>query len=76
MKIKGRKATAWIIAIIWLSLFVLAIFLFKPESGWSTFFITVIGCFTLMTICYIGGTVWKDYIKSAHFRPELFDGDK
>ena len=76
MKMKGRKAIAWIVSIIWLSAFIGSIYLFKPPVEWATLFIFILGCFTLITIAFIGGTIWKDWIKSKHFKPELFNGEK
>jgi hypothetical protein len=34
-------------------------------------FATCVSAMTLMWIAFIGGTVWKDYIKSVHYKGEL-----
>lgn len=76
MKLQGRKVTAWIVGIVWMTLVSILILIFNIEAGWAPYFIATITCFTFLTTVFIGGTVWKDYIKSKHFKPELFDGKK
>ena len=71
MKMKGRKATAWIVGTIWLTIITILILFFNPDPAYASFFIIVVGCFSFLTAAFIGCTVWKDYIKSAHFQKDL-----
>jgi hypothetical protein len=76
MKLQGRKFWSWIVGVIFLVTMVIVVIIGALDPAYVSYFIAVIACFTLLTMAFIGGTVWKDYIKSKHFKPELFNGDK
>lgn len=40
----------------------------------TVLFSTCISATTLIWMAFIGGTVWKDYIKSAYYKEELDKG--
>jgi hypothetical protein len=71
---KSRKLIAWIVGGTWLTINLLAIYVFKPTSDYVPIVLMSIGAFIFLTCVYIGGTVYKDWIKSKHFRPEFFNG--
>jgi len=69
----GRKFYAGLFAIIVLVyFFTMAIYHF-PEA--LTPWVVVVFAFLVVTICfmYIGGNVWKSWIKSKYFRSELHE---
>jgi hypothetical protein len=72
MKMKGRKATCFIVLItIFTCILVLTIFF--ASNALNIFGSTIIGAMVLTGLAFVGGTVWKDYIKSKHFRKELYE---
>lgn len=70
----GRKAIAWIVGLIWLSLILALIFFVKVPAEWVPVVLSIVAAGLLLTVAFIGGTVWKDWIKSVHFRTELYNG--
>ena len=70
MKMKGRKATVYIVnTIIFTTIMILSI-IFNTEICESA----VIGCISgllLTSFMFIGGNIWKDWIRSKYYRDEL-----
>ena len=73
---KSRKVIAWIVGGLWLTIILVSMFIFKPDESYVPVVMLSIGSFIFLTVAYIGGTVYKDWIKSKHFRPELFINGK
>lgn len=71
---KSRKLKAWIVGTIILVLNLIAIYFIKPDVVYVPVISFSIGSIVFLAVSYIGGTVYKDWIKSKHFRTELFIG--
>jgi len=69
---KSRKKLAWIVGGIWLTLNLMAVYFLKPDVAYIPVIIISVLAFMFLTAVYIGGIVYKDWIKSAHFQPDLF----
>lgn len=70
---KSRKLIAWIVGGIWLIGNLIVIYIFKPDVNYIPVIMLSVGSFILLTAAYIGGTVYKDLIKSKYFRSEFFN---
>ena len=72
--IRSRKNIAFIVGLIILvGAFVFTV-LFAPESVAAIWPWFVSGLIFLIAV-YIGGNVWKDFVKSKHFNAELMNKD-
>jgi len=74
IKTISKKAIAYIVGLILVvALFLITLFVIGAEGATAIvpIFATTIGAIVLLTFAFIGGRLWKDYIRSAYFRPEL-----
>ena len=72
-----RSRKFWIVIIvfllIWVGYYVTMQSRLVTEGNLALLFTACIGATTLFGMAAIGGYVWKDWVKSKHYRPALDD---
>lgn len=76
MNMKSRKVIAFILNYVTLVIVAAATIIFTPEA-WGSVFIFWVSAVMFNSFIFVSFVLIKDYIRSKHFRPELYDaGEK